>query len=323
MRQLTTLKDEAAARKFAAWLVVQNIEARAEADRDGWSIWVIDEDQLPTAKEHLAQFQIAPDDPRFRNVQQQAAAIERVEQQKRERAQKNTIDMSRRWGSGAQIARSAPVVLALILISVVVFILTDWGNQLGPGLRAWLQFSGGVAQFDPETRLGIKTEIWQNVQAGEIWRLFTPMFVHFGIPHIAFNMLCLYDFGGQIESRIKSWRFVLLVLVTAGVSALAQVVVDSWLEGTTLYPDIGNFGGMSGVDYGLFGFIFMRSYVLQDRNYVLQPFTSLVAFGWLIACFASNYGLINMGMPSVANTAHVAGMLAGMALAYVPQLIRK
>ena len=328
MRQLAVLKDEAAARKFAAWLVVQNIEARTDAESDGWSIWVIDEDQLAQAKQHLAQFQADPNDPRFRNVQQQAAARERDEQQKRERAQKNTIDMSRRWGTGGQIARSAPVVLALIVISVAVFILTDWGEQVGPGVRSWVQFSGGIAEYEAaningqKMVRGIKSDIWKDVRAGEIWRLFTPMFLHFGIAHIAFNMLCLYDFGGQIESRIKSYRFAFIVLATAGISAVAQVLVDSWLENTTLYPDIGNFGGMSGVDYGLFGFIFVRAYVLQDRDYVLQPFTCLIAFGWLIACFASNYG-VNLGIPSVANTAHVAGMLAGMALGYVPQFVKK
>ncbi|WP_254510932.1 rhomboid family intramembrane serine protease [Anatilimnocola floriformis] len=329
MRQLTVLKDEAAARKFAAWLVVQNIEARADAEADGWSIWVIDEDQLPAARQHLAQFQADPNDPRFRNAQQQAAAIEREEQQKRERAQKNTIEMNRRWGTGGQVARSAPVVLAMIAISVVVFILTDWGEQAGPGVKSWVQFSSGIADFqkvdiDGQKMIrGIKTEAWKDVQAGQIWRLVTPMFLHFGVMHIVFNMMWLYDLGGQIESRIKSRWFVALVLLIAATSCVSQVVVDSWLEGTTLFPDIGNFGGMSGVNYGLFGFIFVRSYVLQDRSYFLHSTTSLLMFGWLLVCFASNYGVINLGLGSVANTAHVAGMLAGMALGYVPQLVRR
>lgn len=321
MRQLTTLLDEAAAVRFAAWLVVQKIEARADADSDGWAVWVVDEDQLAAAKKHLAEFQADPNNPRYRTAPQQAASLERAEQQKRERAQKNTIEMSGRWGPAAPTSRSMPVVLTMIVISVLVFVLTDWGKQRGPGLVANLQFSGGRAEFKED--FGFKTPVWKDIRNGEIWRLVTPMFLHFSMMHIIFNMMAVYDFGGQIESRLKSGWFVLLVVLLAVVSNVAQVMVDSWLEQTTLFPDVGNFGGMSGVNYGLFGFVFMRSYVLQDATYRLAPGTSLILFAWLVLCFASNYGLIpSMGM-GVANTAHVSGMLAGMAIGYVPQLLRK
>jgi GlpG protein len=318
MRQLTTLQDEAAARRFAAWLVVQKIEARADAEGDGWAVWVIDEDQLPAARQQLAEFQVDPNNTRYRGAQQQAANLERAEQQKRELAQKNTIQMSGRWGTGAPTAKSMPVVLTLILISILVFVLTNWGNEEGPGWRSTLQFSSGAALL--KKGRGPPTEVWQNIRAGEIWRLVTPMFLHFGMMHIAFNMMAMYDFGGQIESRIKSRWFLLMVLVLAAVSCVAQVMVDSWLEQTTLFPLVGDFGGMSGVNYGLFGFVFMRAYVLQDRNYVLRPGTSFILFAWLILCFASNYGVFDMGIGSVANTAHVSGMLAGMAIGYMPQL---
>lgn len=317
MRQLTTLQDEAAARRFAAWLLVQKIEARADAEGDGWAIWVIDEDQLAAAKQQLVEFQADPNNSRYRGAPQQAATIERAEQQKRERAQKNTIEMSGRWGTGAPTTRSMPVVLTMIVISVLVFVLTDWGEQRGPGLLANLQFCGGRAEF--KEMFGLKTPVWQEIRKGEVWRLVTPMFIHFGMMHIIFNLMAVYDFGGQIENRFRSGRFVLLVLVLAVISNVAQVMVDSWLEQTNLFPDVGNFGGMSGVNYGLFGFVFVRSYVLQDATYRLQPATSLILFAWLILCFASNYGVINMGIGSVANTAHVAGMLAGMAIAYLSQ----
>ncbi len=315
MRQLTTLQDEAAARRFAAWLVVQKIDARADAEKDGWAIWVMDEDQLAAAKQQLAEFQADPNNPRYRSAQQQAASIERAEQQKRERAQKNTVEMGRRWGAGAQPNRSTPVVLTLILISILVFVLTNWGEQEGPGLRSMLQFSSSIAYF--KDGRGPATDVWMNIRAGEIWRLVTPMFIHFGIMHIAFNMMAIYDFGGQIESRLKSGWFVLLVLGLAIISNSAQVLVNSCLEQTTEFSQVGNFGGMSGVNYGLFGYVFIRSYVLQDATYRLQPGTSLLLFAWLILCFASNYGVIDMGIGSVANTAHVSGMLAGMAIAYL------
>lgn len=322
MRQLTTLKDEASARRFAAWLVTQKIDARAESDRDGWVIWVMDEDRLAAAKTELAAYQADPNDARYRNAEKDAAALERAEQQRREQAQKRMVDMSRRWGTGLTPPRSQPLVLMMILACVVVFVLTDWGQQRGKGLLADLQFCGGAATARPDNTVSVQN-VWQEIRAGEVWRLVTPIFIHFGILHIIFNMMWLYDFGGQIESHIKSGWFLVMVIGLAVISNCAQVLIDSMLERTSNYPDVGAFGGMSGVCYGLFGFVFMRAYVLEDRTYMLRPETSLIAFAWLVLCIARNFGgpSLGGGIGYVANTAHVSGLLTGMAIGYLPQLL--
>lgn len=321
MRQLTTLKDEAAARRLAAWLVTQKIEARADKDADGFAVWVIDEDRMAAAKEQLAAFQADPNNARYRGAEKDAAALERAEQQRRERAHKNTVDMGRHWGTGIMQPRSQPLVLMLILASIAVFVLTDWGEQKGPGLIATLQFCGGAATENDQGLVKVQW-VWADIVAGQVWRLVTPMFIHFGIMHIAFNMIALYDFGGQVESRIKSGWFLLLVLALAIISNVAQVVVDTAWFGTSTYPKVGPFGGMSGVVYGVFGFVFMRAYVLNDSRYFLRPGTSLMAFAWLFLCMARNFGgPVLGGLGSVANSAHVAGLLAGMALGYLPTLL--
>lgn len=323
MRQLTTLPDEAAAVRLAAWLVTQKIDAHAEQEKDGWSIWVREEDQLKSAKEQLAQYQAEPDHPRYRNAVQQAANLEREEQQKRERSQRNTIEMSRNWGSAGATPRSSPQVMILIFVSIVVFVLTNWGEQTGPGLRATLQICDGIALAKPG---GFpRTFVWKNLLQGEVWRPITPMFLHFGVMHIAFNLLIMYDFGRQIENRLKSWRFALLVVAVAAIAHAAQAFVGSFqlLDGQLRYfpyfPDTGNFGGMSGVNYGLFGFIFVRSRYLNDTGYMLRTETTLIMFAWLVFCIARNFLSPQFGgnFPYVANTAHVAGLLAGMALAFL------
>ncbi len=127
MRQLTTLQEEAQARRFVAWLMTQKIEAHAERERDGWVIWVRDEDQLAAAREQLAQFKLDPTNARYRNAEAQAAAIVREELQRRERAKKNMVDVSRTWGRGLNAPRSQPLVLLLIVVSVIVFVFTDFG----------------------------------------------------------------------------------------------------------------------------------------------------------------------------------------------------
>lgn len=321
MRQLVTLKDQASAQRFAAWLVTQKIEAHAEQERDGWVIWVREEDRLAAAREHLERFKLEPDNARYRSAEQQAAAMLREEQQKREKAQRNTVDMSRQWGKGINTPRSQPLVMVFILVSIIVFALTDWGNQRGPGLLSTLQFSGGRVALaaNPPAR----TYVWKDIAGGEVWRLITPMFIHFGLMHLAFNLMAVYDFGGQIENRLKSGWFLLLVIAIAIVSNVAQVLVDSFLE-HPYFPEVGNFGGMSGVNYGLFGYVFVRSRIMHDSTYLLRPETSLIMVIWLVLCIGRNFAGENFGggMSYVANSAHMAGMLAGMAIAYAPRLLR-
>ena len=42
---------------------------------------------------------------------------------------------------------------------------------------------------------------------GELWRLFTPMFIHIGLEHLALNLLTLYFLGVQLEQLFGKWRF--------------------------------------------------------------------------------------------------------------------
>lgn len=322
MRQLTTLKDEAAAQRFAAWLVTQKIEAHAEQEKEGWAIWVREEDQLAAAKEQLAQYQADPEHARYKTAVQQAAAMEREEQQKRERAQKNTIEMSRNWGGpGAGPAKKRPLVLVMILASILVAVLTSFGES-NFELIGFLQTNaaGASAKVLPNGKRSYKVvPVWSSIQAWQVWRLVTPIFIHFGIMHLVFNLWMLYDFGGQVENQLQFWRFLALVLIVAVVSNVVQVLTDSFMKQPE-FPYAGNHGGMSGVVYGLLGFLYIRSTVLQDRAFHLPSQTAFIAFLWLVGCIFWNYlprNLVGEDAPYIANGAHVGGLLIGMALAFI------
>lgn len=133
----------------------------------------------------------------------------------------------------------------------------------------------------------------RDIVKGEVWRLATPMFLHFGILHIVFNMMWLWQFGLVLETRFRSMRFLALVLFTAILSNTAQ----AYMSGTS-------FGGMSGVNYGLFGFLLARSKLHPDPGFVVNRQTAALLLIWLVVCFT---GLVG----PVANTAHVVGFLSG------------
>jgi len=132
-----------------------------------------------------------------------------------------------------------------------------------------------------------------DVKAGQVWRLFTPMFLHFGMPHILFNIYWLWLLGSVLEIRYGSWRFLLLVLSVALVSNLAQALIEG-----------SSFGGMSGVNYGLFGFMLIHGRYHPAPSFTLDKQTVFIMLAWLVVCFTGALG-------SVANWAHLFGFLTG------------
>lgn len=133
----------------------------------------------------------------------------------------------------------------------------------------------------------------RDIKKGQVWRLVTPMFLHFGVLHIAFNMMWLWQFGTLLEIRFRTLRFAALVLFVAAVSCVAE----AFWSGV-------NFGGMSGVNYGLFGFILLRSKLHPSPEFSMDKRTVMLLLVWLVVCFT---GLVG----NVANAAHVMGFVSG------------
>jgi membrane associated rhomboid family serine protease len=144
---------------------------------------------------------------------------------------------------------------------------------------------------------------FEAVKHGQVWRLITPIFLHFDILHLLFNMFWLFDLAGMIEMRRGWGRLAILVLVIGVASNVAQFE----------YTHRPFFGGMSGVVYGLFGYVWMKGHYEPTGTLTLRQGTINMMMLWLILCMV---GVI----PHVANAAHVAGLAAGMLIGIVPHL---
>ncbi len=321
MRQVGTLPNENNASRFAAYLVTQGIAAHSEQEGDEWAIWVRDEDDIQQARESFEAFRRDPSDPRYKGVEQKAESIRMQHYRERVEASKNYVEMRGRW-KGAGATQRGGLTLTLVVLSVLV------------SLGTWFTINPLQARANPESlsfRLPRHLLFWDPVQfvasrgdplcsirQGEVWRLVTPIFLHGSPLHLVFNMLWLVQLGGQIEVQRGTWRFALIVLLTAAVSSMAQAIAPAWRGNAILEAFAGGipFGGMSGVVYGLFGFVWMRSQFEPGSGFIMPQSTVIILIGWLFLCMT---GLVG----NVANVAHLVGLIVGMTLGYLPTLWKR
>jgi len=190
---------------------------------------------------------------------------------------------------------SLPVTSLLCLFSLLGFAATQWLNW--DSLLRWLSFQAIFAQGG---NLYLEGN-FDAISRGQVWRLITPAFIHFGWMHIAFNTLWLIDFGRTIERAQGGFRLVALFLVFALLSNLTQAIFAEQL-----------FGGMSGVIYGLLGYCFIFNKRLPGSLPCVPPALFGFMVIWLLLCMS---GLVTMlGFGDIANAAHVAGLLSGLAV---------
>ncbi|MEQ8784890.1 MAG: rhomboid family intramembrane serine protease [Pirellulaceae bacterium] len=316
MRQIGILENPADAKRFAAYLVTQGIPAHAEPDTGKWAVWVRDENQLDVAREELIRFRSEPGAPQYQGAERQAENRLREEQKKREKAAKNVVKMGGRWNTGPG-SRRAPVVFVLIAISVFVFVLRYFSAELANEVFTHLVFN------PKRSATGAIFAGMDAILHGQVWRLVTPIFLHSDEMHIIFNMLVLFMFGNQVETRMGSGRFALFVLGVAVASNMGQFL---WNVSTSQSAFIGTFGGMSGVGYALFGFIFVKTHFFPSLGYYLSPFNTFLLFGFFFLFILRDVPGIGETLTwipaNIANAAHAVGLVLGMALAYTPMVLK-
>ncbi|MGP6433126.1 rhomboid family intramembrane serine protease [Pseudomonas paraglycinae] len=195
--------------------------------------------------------------------------------------------------SFAEQLKHAKATGFILLLSLIVGGLTFLGDNLET--MRWLTFLdfrvvGDYIHFTP---------LADSLAAGQWWRLFTPMLIHFGILHLAMNGMWYWELGRRIESRQGSVNLIGLTLLFGLVSNYAQF---AW-SGPSL------FGGLSGVLYGLLGHCWIFQLLAPNPAYRLPRGVLVMMLVWLVICMS---GLISMiGFGEIANAAHVSGLLIG------------
>jgi rhomboid protease GluP len=176
------------------------------------------------------------------------------------------------------------VTYALIAINLLVYLAMCAG---GVGIMA----QNVALTVDWGTNYGPQT------LSGQWWRLFTSVFVHFGLFHFALNMVSLYLMGRLTERLYGNLRFLALYLFAGLTGSLTSV----------LWNPVHNSAGASGAIFGVFGalLVFLVKYrrELPISIAVQQRTSILILIGYNLLSGFTHQG--------IDNAAHLGGLVGG------------
>ena len=259
---------------FSAYLRRQGLPHRILEEGTNQVLWVSHEEAVGRVREAFSRFEAGE-----LNIQGMAAGAPRGA-----------------TGLVAMLLRS-PMTLALMLASLCFFPVSFGVEEGDLGyLLSRMTFPAIERQGDLVYFIGLEG----TFATGQYWRIFSPMFIHFGVLHLVFNILWVWEIGRRIEFVNGSASMLGIVLSTSAVSTLLQF----FLFGPGL------FGGMSGVVFGLLGHSFVFSHLVPERTMGVSKAIYVFMLVYLLLGFTGVLDLLGMG--SLANGAHLGGLLGGL-----------
>ncbi len=298
MRVIGHLNGESAARLFVDYLYVKGVDSEMEWESgDRWEIWVHAEEQFAFARQLLGEFAANPGAPQFAAVGRQAEAMRRKAAE-REAHYRKRVKTRAETVAELGMPRMGKLTVGLIGVCVGVFLLMQLSEAAEEKIFYWLKISN---HSPSKGSIGLS-----EVLSGQVWRLVTPILMHANFVHIFFNLWWMKDLGSILEWKF-GWRALLILVVgIAAGSNLAQYYVGG----------SGNFLGISGVVFGLLGFVWVRGKFDPNFGFQLPPAIVFLMLLWLVLGYtgvlASHFHI------HLANTAHSAGLAIGVLSAFLP-----
>lgn len=263
-----------AARALSDYLRKRGLSHRLQETGRSVELWVDDEASLEEVRRELARFRADPDHPRYLDASWQAPPPAH-----------EIRDLTRRYGGLASLspmrllASRGPVTISVLLACLALAFWTGLGERMQAVEPLLFPDAGGSL-----------------LDLTQPWRVLTPVFLHFGPVHLVFNLLWWWTLGGIIERFQSSFQLAMLTVLIGVVSNAAQYYVSG-----------SGFGGLSGVIYGLIGYLWLYGMTNPKAGYQLRPAIVNFMLIWMALGFTGWVG-------PVANVAHLSGLVAGSAI---------
>ncbi|MCK5307634.1 MAG: rhomboid family intramembrane serine protease [Zetaproteobacteria bacterium] len=194
------------------------------------------------------------------------------------------------------------ITIAIILINIIVFVyqlsIGDWGERLFIVRAGAIPYEiSHLRDLHPPNLVPIP------------FTIFTALFIHGGIAHLAGNMIYLWIFGDNIEDKLGHLRFLLFYLIAGMIATLAHVL----LAPASHTPMIGASGAIAGI-LGAYLILFPRATVSTlIFLFIFIDIVKIPALVFLVLWFA--FQLMSSGHGgNIAWYAHIGGFIAGVIL---------
>ena len=242
----------------------------------------------------METYRAHPGDPRYRSAVDSAAEARREAERRDREYRRNVREMSGEWSRIP--VRRRPLTLLIVATCVAIFLAASVSDA--QRIRIWDRLA--FFSFETLMRGNDVSRGLQDIQRGEVWRLFTPALLHVNLMHLLFNMWASMILGTIIELRRGSRTLLTLVVLSAVASNVGQYLFVANFD-HALIP----WGGFSGVAYAMFGYLWMKGRNEPEQGMVLNPSSVQVMLLWLALGFL---------VPSMrmANGAHLVGLIVGM-----------
>lgn len=191
-----------------------------------------------------------------------------------------------------QMASLFPITSVIVAINVAVYV--------GCALYSQVTHQGSPMEFSISMLLRWGADFGPLTLDGQWWRIFTSMWLHGGLIHVGANMYCFWDFGRIAERVYGRGRYLSIYLLTGLASSIASLAIHPATVSV----------GASGAIFGVAGALVFPFY--RKRLHLPPPVmkSMLRSLGSFIAINL----VIGSIVPVIDNSAHVGGLLAGLAL---------
>jgi membrane associated rhomboid family serine protease len=199
------------------------------------------------------------------------------------------------------MSKLPPVTAALLITNVLIYMLQQGGGEsMLVDFALWPLGHSQLAQLDNGAVVRVGFQPWQ---------VFTYAFMHGNFPHLAFNMLALWMFGGPVENVLGPRRYTVFYFACVLGAACAQLAVIALFQPQHFYPTVGASGGVFGL---LLAFAMFYPHARLMLIFVPIPVPApIFVVGYMVLeLFLGITGT----QAGVAHFAHLGGALVGYVL---------
>ena len=203
--------------------------------------------------------------------------------------------------------RTLPIIaIGLVIVNVSVFLWQIFSLNFN-SIEEVYRYYG----FVPGELMVAVSRQW-NLIPYNVMTLFTSMFLHGGILHLAGNMLYLWIFGNNIEDAFGHLRFIFFYVLSGLVAAGFQMFSDPFSN----IPMVGASGAISGV---LGAYLVLYPYARVKTLLIIIIFIKIIEMPaiLLLTIWFFMQVLYSTNMNGVAWYAHIGGFLFGVVTARI------